>query len=90
MKKFIVERDIEGLGNLSEEELQAITRKSNETLKGMNAEYHWVESYVTDNKMYCVHMAPDEATVREHARLGGFPVNRVSEVKGGINPTTTG
>jgi Nickel responsive protein SCO4226-like len=90
MKKFIVERDIAGLGTLSEEELQAITRKSNETLKGMNAEYHWVESFVTDNKMYCVHIAPDEATVREHARLGGFPVNRVVEVKSSINPTTTG
>ena len=90
MKKFIVERHIEGLGNMTEEELQAITRKSNETLKGMNAEYHWVESFVTDNKMYCVHMAPDEMTVREHARRGGFPVNRVSEVKGGIIPTTTG
>ena len=90
MKKFIVERDIEGLGNLNQEELQAITRKSNETLKSMNTEYHWVESYVTDNKMYCVHIAPDEATVRDHARRGGFPVTRVMEVKTAINPTTTG
>jgi hypothetical protein len=90
MKKFIVERDIKGLGNMSKEEMQAITRKSNETLKGMNAEYHWVESFVTNDKMYCVHIAPDEATVMEHARLGGFPVNRVEEVKTEINPTTTG
>ena len=90
MKKFIVERDIEGLGNLNQEELQAITRKSNETLKSMNTEYHWVESYVTDNKMYCVHIAPDEATVRDHARRGGFPVTRVMEVRTAINPTTTG
>jgi hypothetical protein len=90
MKKFIVERDIKGLGNMSEKEMQAITRKSNETLKSMNAEYHWVESFVTNDKMYCVHIAPDEATVREHARLGGFPVTRVEEVKSGINPTTTG
>jgi len=90
MKKFIVEREIPGLGNLTQEELQAITRKSNETLKQMNAEYHWVESYVTGDKMYCVHIAPDEETVREHARCGGFPANRVSEVLSSINPTTTG
>ena len=90
MKKFIVEREIPGLGNLSNEELQAITRKSNDTLKDMNTEYHWVESFVTGDKMYCVHMAPDEATVREHARRGQFPVNSVAEVLSGINPTTTG
>jgi len=90
MKKFIVEREIPGLGNLTREELQAITRKSNETLKQMNAEYHWVESFVTGDKMYCVHIAPDEETVREHARCGGFPANRVSEVLSSINPTTTG
>lgn len=90
MKKFIVEREIPGLGNLTREELQAITRKSNETLKQMNAEYHWIESFVTGDKMYCVHIAPDEETVREHARCGGFPANRVSEVLSGINPTTTG
>lgn len=82
--------DIAGLGNLSTEELQAITRKSNETLKGMDAEYHWVESFVTGDKMYCVHIAPDEETVREHVRRGGFPVNSVSEVLSEIDPTTTG
>ena len=90
MKKFIVEREIAGLGEMSKEELQAITRKSNETLKGMDTAYHWVESYVTGDKMFCVHMAPDEETVREHARRGGFPVNRVSEVLTAIDPTTTG
>jgi hypothetical protein len=90
MKKFIIEREIPGLGNMSEEELQAITRKSNETLKGMNTPYHWVESFVTGDKMYCVHIAPDEETVREHARRGGFPVNKIVEVLSGINPTTTG
>jgi hypothetical protein len=90
MKKFIVEREIEGLGNLSKQELEAITRKSNATLKEMGAEYHWLESYVTDNKMYCVHIAPDEETVREHARRGGFPINSVKEVSNVINPTTTG
>jgi hypothetical protein len=90
MKKFIVEREIPGLGNLTEEELQAITRKSNQTLVEMDAPYHWVESFVTGDKMYCVHMAPDEETVREHARRGGFPVNSVAAVLSGINPTTTG
>ena len=90
MKKFIVEREIPGLGNLSSEELQAITIKSNDTLKDMNTEYHWVESFVTGDKMFCVHMAPDEATVREHARRGQFPVNSVAEVLASINPTTTG
>ena len=90
MKKFIVERNIPGLGNLTQEELQAITRKSNGTLKEMKTEYHWVESFITGDKMYCVNMAPDEETVREHARRGGFPVNSVVEVLSGINPTTTG
>jgi hypothetical protein len=90
MKKFIVEREINGLGNLTEEELHSITRKSNETLKDMDAAYHWVESYVTGDKMFCVHIAPDEETVREHALRGGFPVNSVSEVLTVINPTTTG
>jgi hypothetical protein len=90
MKKFIVEREIDGLGNLTEEELQGITRKSNETLKEMDAAYHWVESYVTGNKMFCVHIAPDEETVREDALRGGFPLNSVSEVLSVINPTTTG
>lgn len=90
MKKFIVEREIPGLGDLSKEELHAITRKSNQTLKEMNTQYHWVESFVTGDKMYCVHVAPDEETVLEHARRGGFPVNSIAEVLSGINPTTTG
>jgi hypothetical protein len=89
MKKFIIEREIPGLGNLTKEELQAITRKSNQTLKEMNTEYHWVESYITGDKMYCVHIAPDEETVREHARRGEFPITSVAEVLSGIDPTTT-
>jgi hypothetical protein len=90
MKKFIVEREIAGLGNLNAEELQAITRKSNDTLEKMESSYHWLESYVTGDKMYCVHIAPDEETVREHARRGGFPITSVSEVLSVIDPTTTG
>lgn len=90
MKKFIVEREIPGLSKLSQEELQAITRKSNGVLDEMNAPYHWMQSFVTDDKMYCLHIAPDEETVREHARRGGFPADRVVEVKSFIDPTTTG
>jgi len=90
MKKYIVEREIPGLENLRPQELQAITRKSNKTLKEMNTAYHWIESFITKDKMYCVHIAPDEETVREHARRGGFPANRVVEVLSEINPTTTG
>ena len=90
MKKFIIEREIPGLGKMSKEELQNITAKSNSVLKGMDVSYHWVQSFITDDKMYCVHIAPNEETVREHAKRGGFPVNRVVEVKGVIDPTTTG
>ena len=90
MKKFIIEREIPGLGNMSAEELQAFTRKSNDTLKEMNTPYHWVESFVTGDKMYCVHIAPDEETVREHSQRGGFPANKIVEVLSEINPTTTG
>lgn len=90
MKKFIVEREIPGLGQLSKEELQAITQKSNGVLDDMNAPYHWSQSFLTEDKMYCVHIAPDEETVREHARRGGFPANKVVEVTGFIDPTTTG
>ena len=90
MKKFIIEREIPGLGNLSTEELEAITRKSNAVLDGMDAPYHWVQSYVTGDKLYCLHVAPDEATVREHARRGGFPAHKVVEITGSIDPTTTG
>jgi len=90
MKRFIVEREIPGLGNMTSAELEAITRKSNQTLKEMGKPYHWVESYITGDKMYCVHVAPDEETVREHARRGGFPANHVTEVLSSIDPTTTG
>ncbi|MFZ7128056.1 MAG: DUF4242 domain-containing protein [Desulfobacterales bacterium] len=90
MKKFIIERDIPGLGKLSAAELEAISRKSNDVLEKMDTPYHWVESYVTGDKMYCVHIAPDEKTVREHAQRGEFPVTRIVEVLSRIDPTTTG
>lgn len=85
-----MKREIAGLENLTSEKLQAITRKSKQTLREMDAEYHWVESFVPGVKMYCVHIAPDEETVREHARRGGFPLNTVREVLSGINLTTKG
>ncbi len=89
MKKFIIERELPGAGQLSPEELKAISQKSCEVASGLNKPYHWVESFVTENKIYCVHIAPDEATIREHAKQGGFPANTVSVVKTIIDPTTS-
>jgi hypothetical protein len=88
MPKFIIEREIPGAGNLSGEELQAISQKSCGVLREMGPQIQWVESYVTDDKVYCVYIAPDEAAVREHARQGGFPANSVSEIRRMIDPTT--
>jgi hypothetical protein len=88
MPKFIIEREIPGAGNLSADELHAISQKSCGVLQNMGPQIQWVESYVTDDKVYCVYIAPDEAMVREHARQGGFPANRVSEVRSRIDPTT--
>lgn len=88
MRKFVVERTIPDLGKKTPEELHAIARASNAVLDGMDASYHWVQSYVTGDKMYCVHIAPDAETVREHARRGGFPADAVEEVAAIIDPTT--
>ena len=88
MAKFVIEREIPGAGNLSDAELQAISRKSVEVLKGMGPEIQWLHSYVTGDKLYCVYLAPDESTIREHAKRGGFPANRVSAVRRLIDPTT--
>lgn len=88
MPKFVIERDIPGAGNLSPQELQAISQKSCGVLTGMGPQIQWVQSYVTDDKIYCVYLAPDEAAVREHARQGGFPANRVARVRTMIDPTT--
>ena len=88
MPKFLIEREIPGAGNLKPEELQAISQKSCGVLREMGPQIQWVESYVTGDKVYCVYIAPDEAAVREHATRGGFPANRVSEIKRMIDPTT--
>jgi Protein of unknown function (DUF4242) len=88
MPKYIIEREIAGAGKLTLEQLQGISQKSCGILKKLGPQIQWLESYVTDDKVYCVYIAPDEATVREHAKQGGFPANRVSEVKRIIDPTT--
>lgn len=88
MPKFIIEREIPGAGALSTEELQGISQKSCGVLQKMGTQIQWVESFVTGDKIYCVYIAPNEEMVREHARQGGFPANRVSEIKSVIDPTT--
>jgi hypothetical protein len=87
MPKFIIERNIPGAGKLSREELAGITQASCSVLKGMGPQIQWLESFVTDNKVYCVYIAPDEATVREHARQGQFPADSVQAVRTIIDPT---
>ena len=89
MPKFVIEREISGVGNLSAGELQAISQKSCGVLREMGPQIQWVQSFVTGDKIYCVYIAPDEKTVREHARMGGFPANRVSRVMAVIDPTTS-
>ena len=88
MPKYLIERELPGAGNLSEEELRAISQKSCSVLNQMGPQIQWVHSYVTDDKIYCLYVAPNEEMVREHARKGGFPANRISEVKNMIDPTT--
>jgi hypothetical protein len=89
MPKFVIEREIPGAGKLSKADLQAISQKSCSVLNTMGPKIQWVESFVTDDKIYCVYIAPDEATVREHAAKGGFPANRVSRIATMIDPTTS-
>jgi len=88
MPKYIIERDIPNAGALSARELQGISQKSCGVLSDMGPKIQWLESYVTDDKVYCVYIAPDEATVKEHAEKGGFPANRISQIKTTIDPTT--
>ena len=88
MPKFVIERDIPKAGSLSPEQLQAISQKSCGVLRGMGTQIQWVQSYVTDDKIYCIYVAPDEDAVREHARQGGFPANRISRIRSVIDPTT--
>jgi hypothetical protein len=88
MPKYVIEREIPGAGKLTAEQLQGISQKSCSVLAKMGPQIQWVHSYVTDDKVYCVYIAPNEEAVREHARQGGFPANRVSRVVRVIDPTT--
>jgi uncharacterized protein DUF4242 len=88
MPKFVIEREIPGAGKLSPKDLQGISQKSCDVLRNLGPQIQWVESYVTDDKIYCVYIAPNEEIIREHARQGGFPANRVSAVRRMIDPTT--
>ncbi len=88
MPKYVIEREFPGAGKLSPQELHGIAQKSCGVLRHMGSQIQWIESYVTDNKIYCVYIAPNEEMVREHARQGGFPANRISEVRAVIDPTT--
>ena len=88
MPKYVIERDIPGAGKLSAEQLQAISQTSCGVLEKMGPQIQWLHSYVTDDRIYCVYIAENEALVRKHAQQGGFPANRISEVATVIDPTT--
>lgn len=88
MPRFVIEREIPGAGDLPPAELQAIARKSCSVLDNLGPQIQWVQSYVTGDKVYCVYIAPDAEMIREHARQGGFPADRVSEVVAVIDPVT--
>ena len=88
MPKFVIEREIPGAGKLTDAELQAVSQKSVNVLKGLGPEIQWLQSYVTGDKVYCVYLAPDEAVIQEHAKRVGIPANRISAVRRLIDPTT--
>jgi hypothetical protein len=88
MPKYLIEREIPGAGKLSATELQGISQKSCGVLQRLGPQIQWLQSYVTGDKVYCVYIAPNEDMVRKHAQEGGFPANRISEIKTVIDPTT--
>ncbi len=88
MPKYIIERNIPNAGHLSARELQSISQKSCAILTEMGPQIQWLESYLTDDKIYCIYIAPNEATVKEHAEKGGFPANSISQIRTSIDPTT--
>ena len=88
MPKYVIEREIPGAGKLTAPELQGISQKSCNVLQNLGPQIQWVESYVTDDKVYCVYIAPSEDMIRAHAQQGGFPANKISEIKTVIDPTT--
>jgi hypothetical protein len=88
MPKYVIERELPGAGAMSQDEWRAISQKSNKVVSDLGPELHWIESWVTDDKLYCVYIAPDEDIILEHARCGGFPANKVSKVALHIDPST--
>jgi hypothetical protein len=89
MKKFVIERNLPGAGNLTAEELQSIAQTSNDSITQIGKPYHWVQSFITDDKIYCIHIAESEEVIREHARRGKIPINTVREVTALMDPTTS-
>jgi hypothetical protein len=89
MPKYVIEREIPGAGKLTAEQLHGIAQKSCGVLRNMGPQIQWLHSYVTDDKIYCVYIAPNEESVRKHAEQGGFPANRVSQIRRMIDPTTS-
>ncbi|MEO8412668.1 MAG: DUF4242 domain-containing protein [Ginsengibacter sp.] len=88
MKKFIIERSIPGAGNMTSEELQAISKTSNAVISVLGRPYVWIESFVTENKIYCIHEAANEEDIKEHGKCGSFPVDKIEEIKAVIGPAT--
>lgn len=88
MPKYVIERELPGAGQLPAETLQDISQKSCRVLSGLGSQIQWVQSYVTDDKIYCIYIAPNKEMVLEHARQGGFPANSVAEIRSMIDPTT--
>lgn len=88
MPEYVIEREMPGVGGLSRDDLKAASQTSCGVLRDLGPDIQWVHSYVTDDKIYCIYRAPNEAMIREHAQRGGFPANRISEVKAMIDPTT--
>ena len=90
MKRYIIEREIPGIGGMTGQQLQGAAAKSNDALAKLGGKAQWIQSFVADNKTFCVYLAENEAAVKEHARISGFPANKVTEISGIIDPTTAG
>ena len=88
MPKYVIERELPGAGKLSPQQLQAVSQTSCGVLRKLGPEIQWVQSYVTQDKIYCIYIAPNEALIKQHATQGGFPANRISEITSMIDPTT--
>lgn len=88
MPRYVIERELPGAGNLSQDDLQGISQKSCSVLKELGPQIQWIESFVTEDKIYCVYLAPNKEIIMQHANKGGFPANRVEEVKNVISPVT--